>query len=313
MASTRVISSLLAARRPGAAAASRGLASAAALAENEVALNILAAPVTAADLGSKTPAGVEGVGIVTAVGSGVKGFAINDWVVPTSGGVGTFKTTTKAKEAELAKVPSDIPVEYAALVGTAVTALKLLAGVKEGDYIIQTDADSSVGLAIVQIARERGVGTINIIADAMGYQEKAGLVKDLGADVVVTDTYAQSNPGFAKILSELPKAKMGFAAGEAGAALLGKSGVKVTSYGGVSELKKASAGEIAEAAELFRSGALKLWVERHPFSDLPFALAEAQEPYKTRKVVLVNEVPTPKVDLGKLQTEFENAFRKLKA
>jgi NADPH:quinone reductase-like Zn-dependent oxidoreductase len=60
--------------------------------ESEVAIKILAAPVSPVDLGiiqGKFPtpplpavAGTEGVGVVTAVGSKVSGISVNDWVVP---------------------------------------------------------------------------------------------------------------------------------------------------------------------------------------------------------------------------------------
>ncbi|GAB5032244.1 trans-2-enoyl-reductase [Nannochloropsis oceanica] len=329
MASFRVVVASLLARRgvpscqrstaATAAAAYRGLStSAAALGDNEVALSILAAPVTAADMDSKSPAGAEGVGIVTAVGSKVKDLAVHDWVVPTSGSVPTFRSAAKAKEVDLAKVPSDIPVEFAACMGTALTALRLLSGVKGGEYVLQADADSPVGLAVVQIAQARGVGTINIVTDGPGFFDKAGLIKDLGGDVVVKDTYATGNAGFAKILSELPKPSLALAATEAGSAVVGKvgMGLKANLYAtaGESSLKKATASEIESAASMFRSGALQLWVERHPLSDLPVALKEASEPFKTRKVVvMINEPPRPKVDEAKLSADFEKAFQKLKA
>lgn len=60
----------------------RGLAS---LGESEVAISMLCAPVTKADLAGKSK-GTEGVGLVTAVGSKVKALGVNDWVVPAAGG-----------------------------------------------------------------------------------------------------------------------------------------------------------------------------------------------------------------------------------
>lgn len=91
MAAAARVSSLLARRaRPqmsavGAVAvgARRGLAS---LGETEVAISMLAAPVTKADLSGAGAKGTEGVGVVTAVGSKVKAVGVNDWVVPTSSG-----------------------------------------------------------------------------------------------------------------------------------------------------------------------------------------------------------------------------------
>lgn len=193
---------------------------------------------------------------------------------------------------------------------------------KPGDYIIQTDADSPVGLAVIQIAQSKCIGTINIVADGPGYYERAGLVKDLGGDVVVTDTYAASSPNFGKLLADLPKAKVGLSSGDKGAAALKGVVGKVITYGagdGFAWWKKAAEGErkkaIDEVVGLFRSEALQLWVERHPFSDLQYALSEAKEPFKTRKVVLVGEQPAaPGLgDLSKLQADFESAFQKLKA
>lgn len=96
MAAAARVSSLLARRaRPqlmAAAGARRGLAAAAAsLGETEVAISMLAAPVTKADLAGAGAKGTEGVGVVTAVGSKVKAVGVNDWVVPAgSGAVGAL-------------------------------------------------------------------------------------------------------------------------------------------------------------------------------------------------------------------------------
>ena len=228
-------------------------------------------------------------------------------------------------------------MEYAANFNTALTAVKVLGGLKEGDYLIQHGADSAVGLAVVQIAALKGIHTINIVPEGPDYLERAGLIKELGGDVVMKDTYAGS-AGSKKILSELPKPKLGLTGSAAGAAALGPllGGANLITYGGSSSeplggskggdfsaaewLKKASAGDRAKAVDevagLFRSGALNLWVERHPISDIKYALSEAQEAYKTRKVVLVvNEVEagSGKLNTQDLSTEFEAAFMKLKA
>lgn len=230
-------------------------------------------------------------------------------------------------------------MEYAANFNTALTALKVLDGLKEGAYLIQHGADSAVGLAVVQIASLKGIHTINIVPEGPDYLQRAGLIKELGGDVVMKDTYVGS-AGCKKILSELPKPKLGLTGSATGASALGPllGGAKLIAYAGSSTdpvakggdvwapadwLKKASAGDkskaVDEVAGLFRSGALNLWVERHPISDIKYALSEAQEPFKTRKVVLVvNEVDTGSAklntdDLNKLQSEFEAAFMKLKA
>lgn len=244
----------------------------------------------------------------------------------------------KAKASELAKVPKTIPVEYAANLHSAITAYALVTGggAKMGDLIVQNQADSTVGLAIVQIAAKLGIRTINILEeDRPGYLEVAGLIKELGGDVVVETGYVGS-AAYKKLVSDMPAPKLAInALGEAGASFLSSvagKGATVVSYGEgakagftVSDwFKKESEASRAKAMETlamwFTDGSLKLWVERHPFCDISYALGEAAEPYKTRKVTLViNELPKPQPaplsaeDLGKLSAEFESAFKKLRA
>ena len=81
--------------------------------------------------------------------------------------LGTWRTLAVADASQFIAVPNDIPAAYAAsLVVNPCTAYRLLedfAQLKEGDVIIQNGANSMVGLAIVQIARERGIRTINVV------------------------------------------------------------------------------------------------------------------------------------------------------
>lgn len=45
------------------------------------------------------------------------------------------------------------------------TAMRLLKdyGLKSGDWLIQNGANSMVGLAVIQIAREMGIKTLNVV------------------------------------------------------------------------------------------------------------------------------------------------------
>ena len=65
------------------------------------------------------------------------------------------------------KVPNDIPAAYAATIAvnpcTAYRMLRDFVSLKPGDVIMQNGANSMVGLAVIQMAREMGVKTINII------------------------------------------------------------------------------------------------------------------------------------------------------
>lgn len=67
------------------------------------------------------------------------------------------------------KVPNDIPEAYAATLSVnPSTAYRLLAdfeSLSPGDVIIQNGANSMVGLAVIQMAREKGIKTINVIRE----------------------------------------------------------------------------------------------------------------------------------------------------
>ncbi len=67
----------------------------------------------------------------------------------------------------MTKVSNDIPAAYAATLSvnpaTAYRLLKDFSSLKAGDVIIQNGANSMVGQAVIQMARERGVKTINVI------------------------------------------------------------------------------------------------------------------------------------------------------
>lgn len=99
----------------------------------------------------------------------MQGLAVNDWVIPngSSGALGMWRQDLTTKAGNVTKVPNDIPVPYAATLSVnPATAYRLLADfvdLKAGDVIIQNGANSMVGMAVIQMARERGIKTINVI------------------------------------------------------------------------------------------------------------------------------------------------------
>ena len=67
--------------------------------------------------------------------------------------------------------PRTFPAAYAAnLSGDLATAYRLLhdfAKLEAGDIIVQNNAFSSVGMAVIQMANQMGVKTVNVISDDM--------------------------------------------------------------------------------------------------------------------------------------------------
>lgn len=164
----------------------------------EVAIRLLAAAIHPSDLGMiggvygrlrKLPAtaGREGVGEIIALGNGVEGWKIGQRVrMPEDRG--TWQSVTLAKTDELLAVPSDLPVEQAAMAFiNPPTALRLLEDFVElepGDWIIQNAGNSAVSQCVIQLARERGLRTLNVVRD----ERWEAPLKALGADIVVTES-----------------------------------------------------------------------------------------------------------------------------
>jgi NADPH:quinone reductase-like Zn-dependent oxidoreductase len=81
--------------------------------------------------------------------------------------LGTWRDAVVVKASELVAVPPDIdPVHAAMLKINPMTAWRLLhdyVDLKSGDWLIQNAANSAAGRAVIQIARELGFRTVNVV------------------------------------------------------------------------------------------------------------------------------------------------------
>jgi NADPH:quinone reductase-like Zn-dependent oxidoreductase len=129
--------------------------------------------------------GVEGVGVVEAVGDAVRELVPGDRVIPL--GNGNWREVLALPEDLLVKVPPGISVETAAgLKVNAATAVLLLSDYgdpRPGDWIIQNAANSSVGRAVTEVARQRGLRAIGVVRRPEVAQE----LRSLGAGHVLVD------------------------------------------------------------------------------------------------------------------------------
>lgn len=304
------------------------------LGDSQVALRFLAAPINPADIAmvqgvyNFKPAfpavgGIEGVALVEKVGPKVKNVAVNDWVIPTSPSVGTWADRRVVSADDLVAVSKEIPVEYAATLGVnPATAYRLLADfaqLKAGDVVLQNAANSTVGLAVIQLAAARKLKTVNIIRNRPDYAETVDTLKSLGADIVVNEEFVRSSD-FSSLVADLPRPKLALNAvgGQSATELarqLAENGILVT-YGSMANqpvtiptsalifkninvrgfwlsrwLQEHPAAErkamYDELGSLVKAGKLKLALERAKFSEFPQALERAQEPYRGRKVVMM--------------------------
>jgi NADPH:quinone reductase-like Zn-dependent oxidoreductase len=177
------------------------------LAAGQVLIKVLAAPINPSDVLTLTggygilpplPAigGNEGVGVVIEHGPGVTAPAVGQRVLLPVG-VGTWSTHVVGEAAKLMPLPNDAdPLQLAMMTvnpPTAYLLLKQFVNLQRGEWVIQNAANSGVGEYLVQLAKMRGLKTVNIVRR----ESAVAAVKALGGDVVLVD-----GPGLAKRVAE---------------------------------------------------------------------------------------------------------------
>ncbi len=131
-------------------------------------------------------AGVEGAGVVSAVGDEVKGWEVGDGaLLPVR--LGAWAEEVVAPADELFKLPPGIdPVQASMLRVNPPTALLLLthfAAVEPGDWVVQFPGTSSVGQLVIQMAAQMGIKTVSILRNA----DRAPALEAIGADALVME------------------------------------------------------------------------------------------------------------------------------
>jgi trans-2-enoyl-CoA reductase len=167
-------------------------------AAGEVIVKMRAAPINPADLNqiegkypvrAELPAtpGFEGAGVVVDVGAEVKSLTSGALVILPHN-IGTWRDAVAVKADELVVVPQGIePVHAAMLKINPMTGWRLLhdyVDLARGDWLIQNAANSAAGRAVIQIARELGYKTVNVVRRS----ELIGELRAEGGDVVLVDS-----------------------------------------------------------------------------------------------------------------------------
>ncbi len=167
------------------------------LAQGQALVAVLAAPINPSDVLTLTgqygilpplPAvgGSEGVGRVVELGPDTQGPAIGQTVLLPAGS-GTWTTHVVAPAARLVPLPNGAdPKQLAMLTVNPPTASLLLSDFAElqpGDWVIQNSANSGVGSYVVQLAKLRGLKTVNIVRR----ESAVAGVQAQGGDVVLVD------------------------------------------------------------------------------------------------------------------------------
>ncbi|MYD64018.1 MAG: quinone oxidoreductase [Gemmatimonadetes bacterium] len=131
--------------------------------------------------------GLEGAGIVQAVGAGVSDLTEGDRVAWKSV-EGSYAEQVVAAAAEVVKIPSDVATKTAAAVMLQGLTSHYLVNstypIREGDTCLVHAAAGGVGLLLVQMAKMRGARVIGTTST----EEKAALARGAGADDIVLYT-----------------------------------------------------------------------------------------------------------------------------
>lgn len=297
---------------------------------NEVLVKMLAAPVHKADLANvrgafgKTGAvpGVEGVGVVIGVGSGVSNLKENDRVVTINPTLGTWRTHVVSTSQDFVPIPSSLILEAAAtLTFTPLAALGLFdtyaSKLQAGDYLIQDNAGSAIGTHIAELANEKGLKSINIVPNDPDYSLLVSRLQAHGAYIAISPEYHSSYKYKELLEGNIPKLAFSSSSGPIStqvARSLAPGGTFV-SYGNTSgqpliiptsllhereitfkgfnffqwlqnQTPENKVKLIQRAANYAEKAKLRTYVERHRFTDLAFALDTANNA-GTRKVLLV--------------------------
>lgn len=155
-------------------------------------------------LGTASPsavAGNEAAFEVLSTGSGVKSLQKGDWVVAKRSALGTWRTHAQFDESDLLRIEDRSglnPLQVGTVNINPVTAYRMLKDFCDWDWlrvgeewVIQNGANSGVGRAAIQLAREWGLKSLNVIRERASDAETEALKADLyslGATAVVTES-----------------------------------------------------------------------------------------------------------------------------
>jgi NADPH:quinone reductase-like Zn-dependent oxidoreductase len=166
------------------------------LAAGEALVRVLLSPINASDLhmvrgryGYQPPMpaspGIEGVGVVEALGSGAQSPAVGTRVVFVDTW-STWRQQIVCPADKLVPVPDGLDDAVAATSYinplTAWALTRSSHNLKEGDWLLQTAAASSVGKFVLQLAQQFRFKTINVIRR----REQEKIARNLGGDEVIS-------------------------------------------------------------------------------------------------------------------------------
>ena len=139
--------------------------------------------------------GNEGVAEVISTGGAVKTLQKGDWVIMRKTGMGTWRTHMQVDESEVLKINDKeglTPLQVGTVSVNPCTAYRMLKDFAEWEWtgqewFVQNGANSGVGRAAIQLGREWGLKSINVIRRREGWEQLRDELLSLGATKVITE------------------------------------------------------------------------------------------------------------------------------
>lgn len=142
--------------------------------------------------------GFDAAGVIKKVGKGVKKFKVGDKVYTDGTLTGAYAEKALCKENQVHSLPESITFEQGAAIGipyaTAYRALFIKAKATSKDFVLVHGASGGVGVASVQLAKQKKMTVIG----TAGTEKGEGLLKNLGIDFV----FNHRDPDYLKKMME---------------------------------------------------------------------------------------------------------------
>jgi NADPH:quinone reductase-like Zn-dependent oxidoreductase len=244
--------------------------------------------------------GLEGVGEVAELGEGVAHLRAGQRVIPL-GVAGTWQEFIVAPAAQLIPVPDAVGDQTAAqfvvnpLTAWIMTIEEL--DLQPDEWLLQTAAGSTLGRVVLQIAKQHGFKTINVVRR----REQAEELKALGADEVICSDDEDIPQRVREITGkEGLKKAIDAVGGETGAAVvraLGRGGVLLV-YGLLSERPMPiDGGRMIFTSATVRGFWLGEWMRSAPPERQQAVTAEMLRSMATQEIVPPVEAEYPLADI----------------
>jgi trans-2-enoyl-CoA reductase len=250
------------------------------LTPSQVLLEMKAASINPADLNmieGKYPVdqdlpftlGMEGVGVVSDVGSAINDLEIGQVVLPVSR-PGAWSLHRILERDDVVPISSELSYEQACMLivnpPTAWGMIHDFVSLKPGDWIVQNAANSAVGQYVIHFANALGFKTANVVRR----EESIQPLQDIGADIVILESER-----FSKVIKQESKnasIKLGFnAVGGANATEIARSldhGGTMVTYGAMSMQPVTIPNGLLIFKDIRFAGYwIKLWYQRAKYDE----------------------------------------------